>query len=176
MRNLVVWIIVGLAALSVAPPASADETRGFQVCACIEEIPGEGGCAFIGAPVTLAPLDAVAVGPLACFSNVPPGDYIVRASCGANPFGCPRPTHVTVVDSDVSVHVPAVSPCPGHCSYSLPVRISDLIRCVAIGEGRSALSSCWACDRNYDDTVSIDELVLAVGAAQDNCTDQLPFH
>src|SRR5262245_54359878 len=102
----------------------------FEVCACVEEIPGEGGCAFIGTAVTLEPLGLQGSGPRACFADVPPGVYTIRASCGSNPFGCPRPTRITVVDSDVEVFVPAVSPCAGHCSYGRSIRVSDLLRCV----------------------------------------------
>ena len=72
--------------------------------------------------------------------------------------------------------IPAVSPCAGHCSYGNPIRISDLIRCVRISQKEIGVSTCWACDRNYDDVVSVDELVLAVATALANCTDQLPFH
>jgi len=167
--------LLALASFTMCVPGHAIVSDALEVCACVEEIPGEGGCSFIGTAVTLEPLGLQGLGPEACFPDVPPGDYIVAATCGSNPFGCPRPTHVTVVDSDVHVVLPAVSPCAGHCSYGSPVRISDLIRCVRISQDGSGLPSCWACDRNYDDVVSVDELVLAVTAALENCTDRLPF-
>jgi hypothetical protein len=168
--------LVVIASITMSVSVHATQTDAVEVCACVEEIPGEGGCSFIGTQVTLEPLGLQAVGPEACFPDVPPGDYTLQASCGSNPFGCPRRTHVTVLDADVRVFIPAVSPCAGHCVYGSPIRISDLIRCVRISQEGVGLSTCWACDRNYDDLVSVDELILAVAGALDNCTDRLPFH
>src|SRR5262249_1565858 len=39
------------------------------------------------------------------FDHVPPGDYTVRVALGCNPYGCWRPSEVTVADSDENVVV-----------------------------------------------------------------------
>jgi hypothetical protein len=65
--------IVVLVTLTIATLACPIESGAFEVCACVEEIPGGGGCSSIGTAVTLEPLGLPGSGPEACFADVPPG-------------------------------------------------------------------------------------------------------
>jgi hypothetical protein len=60
--------------------------------------------------------------------------------------------------------------CTGDCDGSKSVAINELISCVNIALGTSALSTCSACDANGDGMVSIAELIVAVNAALQGCT------
>lgn len=54
----------------------------------------------------------------------------------------------------------------GDCNNDFAVEIHELITCVRIALGDEALSECSACDRGRDGSVTIDELIHAVRAAQ----------
>ena len=59
--------------------------------------------------------------------------------------------------------------CAGDCDDSASVVVSEIIGCVGIGLGRSALGACDACDVDGDTQVAINELVAAVNAALSGC-------
>ena len=59
--------------------------------------------------------------------------------------------------------------CAGDCNGDQMVAINELISCVNIALGNSALSTCSACDLNGDGMVAINELITAVNAALCGC-------
>jgi len=60
-------------------------------------------------------------------------------------------------------------PCVGDCDGSADVGINELIRAVNVALGQLPISSCGAADRNRSGSVSVDELVAAVGNALNGC-------
>ena len=65
--------LVALATFLMYVPGSAIVSSALDVCACVEEIPGEGGCSFIGTAVTLEPLGLQGFGPRSASMMSPPG-------------------------------------------------------------------------------------------------------
>lgn len=63
----------------------------------------------------------------------------------------------------------AAQECAGDCDADEGVVVSEILRCVAIGLGRSPLAACDACDADGDTEVSVDELVAAVDHALRGC-------
>lgn len=68
-----------------------------------------------------------------------------------------------------TVRPAAAATCPGDCSGSLMVRISDLITCVSIALQTQSVSACSACDVNMDGMVTVAELIAAVDATLYGC-------
>jgi hypothetical protein len=62
-----------------------------------------------------------------------------------------------------------VSTCAGDCDGGGTVDIAELVTAVRIALGEISADSCVSVDSNGDGVVSIDELVGAVGHAQDGC-------
>ena len=59
--------------------------------------------------------------------------------------------------------------CTGDCNGDARVAVGELIRSVAIALETPDARDCLAADRNLDDAVRIDELMLSVGNALDGC-------
>jgi hypothetical protein len=87
------------------------------------------------------------------FTNIAPGNYIVRTDGRCNPFGCFLDTPVSVESADTFVQVRQLGP-------QRPMRSPTPTPPTA--------PSCVG-DRNADDRVTIDELVEAVGNALNGC-------
>jgi hypothetical protein len=69
--------------------------------------------------------------------------------------GCVRdPTHLS---------------CPGDCNDDGAVTIDELMKGTSIQLDRLPLQACFAFDRDFDERLSIDELVSAVRAALEGC-------
>ncbi|MFQ5668373.1 MAG: hypothetical protein ACE5I7_18350 [Candidatus Binatia bacterium] len=64
----------------------------------------------------------------------------------------------------------AAQTCPGDCGGDRVVTVDELLRCVNIALGSSAVDDCPPCDDNQDGTVTIDELIREVNAALVGCT------
>jgi len=81
-----------------------------------------------------------------------------RTATGGPPPMTPTPT--------------ATSPasCPGDCDGNEHVSIADLVLGVRIALGDALIDRCQALDRNDDERVSIDELILAVNKALNGCS------
>jgi cysteine-rich repeat protein len=67
-------------------------------------------------------------------------------------------------------HVAPAQDCPGDCDAGGEVAINELILCVNIALGSSAVSTCAACDVDGDGEVPINELIAAVNSALNGCT------
>lgn len=61
------------------------------------------------------------------------------------------------------------SACRGDCDGDGAVTVAELVRAVNIALGQQALAACAALDANGSRTVSIDELIVAVGNALIGC-------
>jgi 6-phosphogluconolactonase (cycloisomerase 2 family) len=59
--------------------------------------------------------------------------------------------------------------CPGDCDDSGSPGISELVRCVNIALGSTAVGACPACDVDGNGQVAINELIQAVNAALSGC-------
>jgi hypothetical protein len=64
---------------------------------------------------------------------------------------------------------PAVPACAGDCDGSANVAVNELIVAVNIALGNASVSACLAADRNRDGSISIGELIAAVGASLNGC-------
>lgn len=77
---------------------------GYYVIGHVCEFPGGFCGAMRGAEVTLEPLGLATTSNPCCggfvFENVPNGNYTLRVD-GCNPFGCWKPTQITVANDDV---------------------------------------------------------------------------
>ncbi len=62
--------------------------------------------------------------------------------------------------------------CTGDCDASERVTVAELVRSVRLALGESIPSTCLAADRNLDDSVSIDELMLSVNNSLFGCSGQ----
>lgn len=63
---------------------------------------------------------------------------------------------------------PAIA-CPGDCDGDGQVLVDELIRGVNIALGVEDWTSCTALDRDFSSTVTVDEILAAVGAALGGC-------
>jgi len=61
-------------------------------------------------------------------------------------------------------------PCPADCNGDCQVSIGELIRAVQISLGETEISQCAAADRDRNGSVSIAELITAVGSALTGCS------
>ncbi len=61
--------------------------------------------------------------------------------------------------------------CAGDCDENQHVRVDELVRGVYVCLGTLQLRSCPALDANRDQSVTIDELVMAVNSALNGCPD-----
>ena len=59
--------------------------------------------------------------------------------------------------------------CAGDCDGDASVEVSEILRCVTIALGHSALPACDACDPDGDTQVSIADLVAAIDTALRGC-------
>src|SRR5262245_26905473 len=64
--------------------------------------------------------------------------------------------------------------CTGDCDGGGGVSIDELIRGVNIALGNDTVFQCRAFDTNGNESVTIEELIEAVGYAQDGCPDETP--
>lgn len=92
----------------------------------------------------------------------------------------PESTHLTAFNavtlgqrggSDV-VTLPGLVPylrCRGDCDDDRRVTVDEVQRCVSITLGEVGAGSCSACDGDGDRSVSIDELIGAIGSALNGC-------
>jgi hypothetical protein len=82
----------------------------------------------------------------------------------------PIPTDTpTVTPTPSTTPSPTPVPCNGDCNGDGAVAINELILAVNISTGAAQASECQAADRNGSDTVTIDELIAAVGNALNGC-------
>ena len=63
----------------------------------------------------------------------------------------------------------AQTACVGDCNDDNTVAINELITCVNIALGSSAVATCPSCDASGDGSVAINELIAAVNAALNGC-------
>jgi hypothetical protein len=63
----------------------------------------------------------------------------------------------------------AVATCIGDCNADRRVSIAELVIGTLIAVGQTNLSACTALDTNQSNTVTIGELVRAVGSALTSC-------
>lgn len=117
-----------LSEFSLDPVVAA---KGFDVFGFVAEFPHCSG-RMRGVTVTLDPLglstdtSVGSDGGFFEFSNVPPGDYVLRVAQGCNPFGCWIDTPVQVVDAPVDVEIcmdeltPVFSPTPSRTGSLSP--------------------------------------------------------
>jgi hypothetical protein len=84
------------------------------------------------------------------------------------PIPTATPT-VTPTPSPSTTPTPTAVPCTGDCDRNGTVSINELILAVNVSSGAAQASVCSAADRNGSDTVTIDELIAAVGNALDGC-------
>lgn len=68
-----------------------------------------------------------------------------------------------------SAGVAPATACPGDCDGNGQVLVDELIRGVNIALGVEDWTSCAALDRDFSSTVTVDELLAAVGAALGGC-------
>lgn len=78
------------------------------------------------------------------------------------------PTATSTV-TPTSTPTPDNLPCVGDCDGDGVISVGELVRGVSIALGLTDLDSCPEFDRNGDDAVGIDELVLAVGGSLHGC-------
>jgi hypothetical protein len=75
----------------------------------------------------------------------------------------------TATASPIATATATVKACAGDCDGDGRVAISELVGGVNIALGNAPVGSCPALNPNRDGSVSIDELVAAVDAAQTGC-------
>jgi hypothetical protein len=76
------------------------------------------------------------------------------------------------VGSEIQVNSDTAGPysvCPGDCNQTNSVEVSELVFGVNIALGRQSLENCPLMDRDNSDTVTVNELILAVRAALEGC-------
>ena len=66
--------------------------------------------------------------------------------------------------------LPATARCDGDCGRDGAVSVADLVTAVNVALANAPLANCTAVDVDGSGQVTIDELVLAVGAALEGCT------
>jgi ELWxxDGT repeat protein len=70
--------------------------------------------------------------------------------------------------------LPATPRCDGDCGRDGVVSVADLVTAVNVALDNAPLASCTSIDLDGGGEVTIDELVLAVGAALEGCTLTVP--
>ena len=68
----------------------------------------------------------------------------------------------------------AQGPCLGDCDGSRAVAVNEVLRCVGIALGSSAVGDCTACDPDGDGQVPIADLILAIRNVLEGCTPPTP--
>jgi len=102
------------------------------------------------------------------------------------PTTAPTTTATPVATATATMHPPATPtsprptatarpndcrlPCPADCNGDCQVSIGELIRAVQISLGETEISQCAAADRDRNGTVSIADLISAVGSALRGCS------
>jgi uncharacterized membrane protein len=98
------------------------------------------------------------------------------ATSTASPTATPsRTTAATATATATPTRTPtpsAIAICAGDCDRDGVVSVDELIRAVRIALGSLPLDACEDLDASGDDTVTVDEPVLAVRHAIDGCTSR----
>jgi len=71
---------------------------------------------------------------------------------------------------DIQIDVVARPACPGDCDGDGAVAVTELLMGVRIALGHSTLTACTDADADVSGSVSIDELVAAIGSALSGCS------
>ncbi len=94
-------------------------------------------------------------------------------SVAASPTRTPLPTGSATATPTASP-TGRISLCTGDCDGDGFARIDELVRAVEIALGKGPLAGCTIIDRNRDEAVTIDELVVAVRDAMQGCPETAP--
>ena len=91
-----------------------------------------------------------------------------------NPTSTPVATSIassTPTPTATATISPTISVCAGDCDASSSVSIDEIVLLVRLARGEAQFANCRPGDTNGDGTITIDEVLTAISAALNGCSE-----